>query len=166
MNEHPANLDRRLGPTAAETHRRDLSQRTRGEQDELLEAMHRLEAALASPAPGRAENWAVRVGKELSFVQIALQSHILSAEGSQGLFEELDRFSPAKQRKVDELRQEHYRLLEMAASLSSGLNSGCDSDFAALRREATGFLNTLRHHHAAEVDLIYECFWLDIGVGD
>ena len=46
------------------------------------------------------------------------------------------------------------------------LESGRDSDFAALRREATALLNALRQHHAAEVDLIYECFWVDIGVGD
>jgi hypothetical protein len=39
-------------------------------------------------------------------------------------------------------------------------------DYEALRHEAASFLSLLRQHHAREVDLIFECFWTDIGVGD
>jgi hypothetical protein len=35
-----------------------------------------------------------------------------------------------------------------------------------LRADAAKFLSAIRRHHGWEVDLIYECFWLDIGVGD
>ena len=39
-------------------------------------------------------------------------------------------------------------------------------DLIALREQAEQLLSAVRRHRAREVDLIYECFWLDIRVGD
>jgi hypothetical protein len=167
MSERPVQLNESPdAETAQQRHQQSLSKRTHTEQEDLLQAMHRLEAALASPAPNREENWAARVGKDLAVVQRALKSHVDSAEGPNGLLEELIRSSPRMQRRVENLRAEHQRLLLIAANLALGLQAGPPHNFAALRREATALLNALRHDHATEVDLIYECFWLDIGVGD
>jgi hypothetical protein len=147
---------------------REASRNTQAEFDHLLEAMHRLEAALGSPAPFREPLWANRASRELAEVRKSLESHILSSERSGGLLEELNLASPRVAERVDALRQEHSQLLERFTRLERSL-APSDSqapDFTSLRREADALLTALRRHHALEVDLIFECFWTDIGVGD
>lgn len=148
-------------------HQAELSQRTQVEHDDLLSCMHRLEAALASPAPGRERDWAQRACSELIEVEASLRRHVASAEGERGLFAELDLAQGSVPARVAKLRGEHDQLLEQAQRLTQHLRS-LDPlpDFATLRSEAAELLSALRRHHASEVDLIYECFWLDIGVGD
>lgn len=143
------------------------SQRTRRELDDLVAAMQRLDAALASPAPSRERRWASRINQELSLVRESLEAHILSAEGPNGLFGELDLTRPTVANRLAQLRYEHSRLLEMAAELCSCLEpDGGLPDYSSLRSQAAEFLTALRRHHAAEVDLVFECFWTDLGVGD
>jgi hypothetical protein len=144
-----------------------VSRHTRRQHDELLLAIHSLEAALSSPAPGREKQWAARARRELNTVRESLERHILSAEGNSGLFSELDMTRPCIAVRVEELRQEHRRLLDQARKLEQELEpNGAGHDFASLRADAAKFLSAIRRHHGWEVDLIYECFWLDIGVGD
>lgn len=149
------------------SHQVELSERTQLEHDDLIVCMHRLEAALASPAPGREPEWATRASRELREVQASLKRHIASAEGEHGLFAELDLTQGSAPARVTNLRQDHVCLLEKAEQLSQNLlQQGKLPDFAALRLEAEELLAALRQHYSSEVDLIYECFWLDIGVGD
>ena len=144
-----------------------ISERTQLEHDDLIECMHRLEAALASPAPGRQREWARRAGTELQAVEASLRRHIASAEGERGLFAELDLSRGGIPVRVAGLRREHEILLEQARRLTENLRQPYPlPDFVSLRREAEELLAALRQHHAREVDLIFECFWLDIGVGD
>ena len=80
---------------------------------------------------------------------------------------ELDITRPRIAARVEALRQEHRALLQQLNTLREGLvPQSATHDFSALRRQAEQFLSAIRRHHALEVDLIYECFWLDIGVGD
>lgn len=155
--------------TTTRTHeQQNVSQRTRVEHDELLIAMHKLEAALGSPAPGRESNWARRVIGDLVSVDSALRAHVASAESETGLFLELLLVRPEMTGgRIERLRKEHGQLLERAASLAGSLNQGDGIlDFAALRRQAAELLTAIRSHHAHESDLIFECFWTDIGCGD
>lgn len=155
--------------TTTRTHeQQNVSQRTRGEHDELLIAMHKLEGALGSPAPGRESNWARRVIGDLASVSIALRAHVASAEGETGLFSELLLVRPEMTvARIERLRIEHGQLLEQAAALAGSLGQDdCVPDFAALRRQAAELLAAIRTHHAHESDLIFECFWTDIGCGD
>jgi len=148
-------------------HQAGLSKKTQLEHDDLVECLQRLEAALASPAPGREFEWAGRAGAELLKIEASLQRHILSSEGEGGLFAELDLSRGAVPARVEKLRREHEQLLEHAKRLVQRIQNGEQlPDFAAIRREAADFLAAVRHHYSKEVDLIYECFWLDIGVGD
>ena len=157
-------LPRDGGPSSRQL---DVSQRTRQEYDHLLIAMQQLEAALASPAPAREHRWAARAGKDLVAVRDSLEAHILSAEGPGGLFAELSLTCPPVSRRISELRHEHSRLLQMAEDLCLALQPrDLTPDFTALRLQATEFLNLLRQHYGAEVDLVFECFWTDLGVGD
>src|SRR5262245_61907049 len=94
-----------------------FAQQTRAEHDALLEAMHRLEAALAAAAPGREREWNSRAFAALRTVHKALETHIASAEGPQGLFAELDLTRPALVRRVERLRHDHFDLLQRAEGL-------------------------------------------------
>lgn len=152
---------------SASAHQAELSQRTRIEHDDLLLAMNRLEAALASPAPGRAAAWAHRVARELPLVCNHLRSHAESAEGANGLYAELTSARPEIAYRVEQLRTEHARLLDLAAALSDSIQETAgDLNFSDIRGQAAQLLSAFRGHHAREVDLIYECFCTDIGVGD
>ncbi len=144
-----------------------LSRRTRGEHDFLLEAMHRLEAALASPAPGREGPWSGRVGHELRPVRDYLRAHVESAEGAEGLCRELAAAQPELGYRVEQLRIEHAKLLEMGSALARSVEPAeALADFSSIRQHAADLLAAIRSHYAREVDLIYECFCTDIGVGD
>jgi hypothetical protein len=153
--------------SARSAEQQESSARTRREHSELLAAMHRLEAALASPAPTREMQWKSRAAQDLEEVRAILEAHVLSAEGLGGLFAELEMASPHVAHRVAELRKEHSAFLEALVRLERGF-SGEDATpgHELLRREAATFLSALRQHHAQEVDLIFESFWRDIGVGD
>ena len=158
----------RAGDAAANLKSRQdqASQNTRSEYDALLLAMQALEAALASPAPARERSWAQRARNELADVRTALEAHVLSAEAPEGLLHELLLAAPGAAARIDELRGEHSHLILSARGLEEGLANQADGDVNALRREAARLLTAMHQHHAAEVDLIFECFWTDIGVGD
>ncbi|HJT31427.1 MAG TPA: hemerythrin domain-containing protein [Pirellulales bacterium] len=158
----------RLAGRAGAAAQRDwLSRRTRGEHDVLLETIHRLEAALASPAPGREGPWSGRVAHELRPVLGYLRAHVDSAEGVEGLCRELEASRPELAYRVEQLRFEHAKLLEMATALTrSAAPAETIADFSSIRQHAAELLGAIRSHYAREVDLIYECFCTDIGVGD
>ena len=154
-------------PHAQQVRQQSVSRQTRHEHAGLLAAMHELEAALVSPAPGREHRWAARARQEILRLQQLLEEHILSAEGPGGLFEELAVTRPTNCQRVAELRCEHSQLLQMAKDLAESLYAASEPpDFSVRREQAARFLAMLRRHHAAEVDLVFECFWVDLGVGD
>jgi len=161
-----------LGPTvplAAAERQQGLARQTRQEHDDLLTAMHRLEAALAAAAPGREQAWNARVLSELSGVQEALARHVASAEAPQGIFAEIDLSRPTLSRRVERLRQEHAELICQADALRKRIEPGGPDerpDFADIRQRAAWLLRALRHHQALETDLIFESFCTDIGAGD
>lgn len=147
--------------------RGELSRRTRAEHDDLIAAIHMLEAALGSPAPQREEAWTNRVARDLRLVCDHLRAHIESAESSEGLCGELSMARPELAYRIEQLRMEHARLLETAVALAQSLHTvELVAEFAAVRQRAAELLASVRGHHAREADLIYECFCTDIGVGD
>lgn len=161
-------------PTARQT---TLSQRTRSEQDALLVAMQRLEAALAGAASGREQAWNARVLKDLAGVQECLTRHVASAEARDGLFAEIDLSRPTLVRRVERLRQEHAELLKQATALQQRVEQrycvewvadtvADRADTAEIRQLAMELLSALRHHRAQEADLIFETFYTDIGACD
>ncbi|HXG12053.1 MAG TPA: hemerythrin domain-containing protein [Gemmataceae bacterium] len=148
---------------------RRLARLTRQEHDALLAAMHRLEAALAAAAPGREQAWIARVRDDFGAVHEALAQHVASAEGPGGLYEEIDTTRPTLTRRVDRLRQEHAALLRQAGALREQIASdslGEPPRYPVIRQRAAELLNALRHHQAAEADVIFESFYTDIGAGD
>jgi hemerythrin-like domain-containing protein len=69
--------------------------------------------------------------------------------------------------RIGELRCEHSQLLQTARELANALYATPElPDFSARREEVAQFLAMLRRHHAKEVDVVFESFWVDLGVGD
>ena len=148
---------------AIQLHREMLTERARARHDALSAAIARLERALAAPAPQREKPWSQRVATDLLLVRDAIRAHVHDAEESRGLFEEVPTSTPRLSSLVTALMEEHASLTTRAAALAERLAAGSAVDFGALRREAAGLLADLRAHQAAEADLLYEAFWVDLG---
>jgi hypothetical protein len=152
-------------PTAAGERRQRLARQTRSEYDAVLDAVHRLEAALVSAAPGRECDWTARVVQELAGVQQALRRHADSARCPRGLWAALECDLPRLAGRVERLRRENADLLQQAQALTR-LLAHHDRDerpnCADVRLRAAWLLGALRHHQALEADLIYETFCLDV----
>ena len=145
-----------------------LPDRTHGEHDHLLAAIHRLEAALASAATCQ-RAWADRVGDELKPVADVLELHVTSAESPDGLLAETDKVSPRLEYRLEQLRREHAGLRTQLRGLQQQIQHHGDDEkpnCQDIRRRAARMLDALRHHQAQENDLIFGSFFADIGVGD
>lgn len=157
------------GPQALTARQAEVAHQTRQRHDALLEAMHRLEAALASAAPGREKTWNERVARRLTALVERLREHVEAADAPDGLLAVIDATRPTLLHRVDRLRQQHADLLQQARSLQEQVlhhGDGEVPDFRDIRQRAMWLLNALRHHQAQETDLIFESFYTDIGVGD
>ena len=148
---------------------KNSSQQTRTEHDALVDAMHRLEEALASAAPGREREWNQCVTANLHAVADLLEEHVNLADAADGLLADIETTRPALMHRVERLRHEHQDLLQQARALHRQIaqrGEGELADFRDVRHRTTWLLNYLRHHQAAETDLMFEAFSRDIGVGD
>lgn len=160
---------RSASPSDSQNDRDTLVQQARAEHDALFDAIHRLEAALASAAPGRERGWNQQVVEKLRAVVDLLDEHARSAEAADGLLAMIGDAQPRLLHRVERLRREHVDLLEQARALMRHLeHHGQDElpNFRDNRHRTTWLLNALRHHRAAATDLIFEAFATDIGVGD
>lgn len=135
----------------------------------LLDAMHRLEAALATAAPGREEAWRKRVAAELATLRNVLATHVASTESRKGMFVDVESTEPALHHRIERLRHEHADLMRQAESLETHLapsTPGHPFNFHDIRQRAGWLLTALRHHQALEADLVFELYDSDVGVGD
>jgi hypothetical protein len=157
----------RTSPHAPE--RQKLIQQARAQHDALLDAIHRLEAALTSAAPGREQVWNRQVIEKLGAVVDLLDEHAHSAEVKDGLLEIIGGAQPRLLHRVERLRREHVALHEQASALIRQIDHHAAEetpDFHDIRQRTTWLLAAVRHHRAAAADLIFEAFSTDIGVGD
>lgn len=146
-----------------------LIKQARVDRDALVLAMQSLEAALASPAPGRERLWLMQVANALDGLAEAMRQHLTSTEGPGGLYQAVDQTWPTLAYRAQRLRKEHASLVDQVNALRQQCTCyGPDEtpDYHDLRRRAHWLLTALRHHQAAEADLIFEAFYTDIGIGD
>ncbi|MBI3463785.1 MAG: hypothetical protein HY000_12120 [Planctomycetes bacterium] len=83
---------------------------TQAGRNVLLHAMHRLEEALVTAAPGRERAWAKRVSEELLQVEQALNDHAMT-EAQDELFATILDAKPNLFHRVERLRREHSDLM-------------------------------------------------------
>jgi len=135
------------------------------DHEEILSAVHRLEAALASPAPGREAAWKLRAGAALVGVLDSLNVHRESAENEGGVIAEAEALL-GRPPALASARSQHVGLLKDAGKLLADLEGRRDDaklTCEAVRERAWRLASALRNHQALEADLILEAFDLDIG---
>ena len=155
--------------TASQARKETLTQQTRRDHDALLDAIHQLEAALASAAPGREQDWRHRVHQTMEGVSDLLGQHVATAEASDGLLVEIDTLRPELCYRVKRLRHEHDDLLQHTRALMRHMAHQGDEEtpnFQDIRQRAAWLLHALRHHQAVETDLVFEAFWTHTGTVD
>jgi hemerythrin-like domain-containing protein len=156
-------------PSVSQARKEALTQQTRRDHDALLDAIHQLEAALASAAPGREQDWRRRVHQTVQGVSDLLREHVSTAEAPDGLLAEIDTLCPELFYRVQRLRHEHDDLVQHTRALMRRIEHQGDEEtpnFQDIRQRATWLLNALRHHQAVETDLVFETFWTNIGTVD
>lgn len=155
--------------TVANMREEALARQTWAEQDALLIAIRSLEAALATAAPDREPLRAQPVAEMLEAVADALAEHVASTEDPDGLFAEIDDTWPTMAYHIERLRREHGELIGQARALALRVEYSVKHDslhFHDFRLRAALLLTELRHHRAAEWELIHESFFVELGVGD
>ncbi|MBM3458194.1 MAG: hypothetical protein FJX77_06650 [Armatimonadetes bacterium] len=148
-----------------ENHRRASERASRG-HNSLVEAMHRLEAALASPAPGREAEWAAHVLQDLETLLSVVQALREAVEGPGGLYEQVTETRPEASLRTMYLRDSNRYLADHARLLveeTERIARGEAAAFMAVRTHAAELLKELRQQQAREVDLVFETFQRDIG---
>ena len=152
----------------AENKQRLIAQ-VRAQHDELLEAIYRLELALASAAPRRDRVWNKRVIEELEKASDLLDEHFRSIESDDGLLSMIISAQPRLAHGADRLGREYSNLVQQARSLERQLAHHGEGDLPSFRDVCKGLrslLNALSNHRADANDLVFEAFSTDIGIGD
>jgi len=138
------------------------------EHDCIVEAMHVLEKALASPAPGREAEWKQRAGAALAVVVDYVRQHVESSEADGGLLAEVE-VKVGLTRDVQSARRDHKQILVNADHLLRDLSEHAGDIVLPtheVRHRTNDLSASLRHHQWREADLIMSVFDLDIGSGD
>jgi hypothetical protein len=143
----------------SESQRAGLDTR-RVDQDRTLAAMHRLEAALASAAPGREGSWRDEVLASLNVLDEATREESENADLPDSLLSDIARTQPRLRNRVRGVRLQYRQLRDTVASLRRELGGQGDLvDFADLRERLAWLMTALRHQRARESDLIYEAYY-------
>ena len=133
----------------------------RADQDRTLVAMHQLEAAIGSAAPGRELAWRDEVLAALSALDEVTTLETDNAERPDSLLADIARTQPRLRNRVRGVRMQYRQLRDTVASMRHELTDAGDHpvDFADLRQRVGWVLSGLRHQRARESDLIYEAYY-------
>jgi len=133
----------------------------RSDQDRTLGAMHRLEEALESAAPGRERRWRDEVMSGLVVLGEATAQEAENADRPDSLLSDIAHDQPRLRNRVRGIRTQYQQLHERIEGLERELRQPQDAapDFSDLRQRLTWVLTALRHVRARESDLIYEAYY-------
>ena len=139
---------------------------SRGDRDRALDAMHALEAAVATAGPGREQDWrrSVRAALEALTTAVAEQHDTYARRDS--LMAQLAQDDPRLRTWV---RQLHHRWGSLAATTRDLADDLRDKQPTGSRsiddiREQVRWISAaLQHHRAREADLIFAALGVEIG---
>lgn len=131
------------------------------DRDRTLAAMHRLEGALGSAAPGREAAWRAEVLGALGVLDEATTEEARNADRPDSLLSDIARTQPRLRNRVRGVRAQYRQLREALALLRQEIQDQDPApvDFAALRQRMAWTLAALRHPRCRESDLIYEAYY-------
>jgi hypothetical protein len=138
----------------------------RADQDRTLVAMHVLEAALESAAPGREHGWRDRVDAALQELETVVEVEHANARKPDSLLADLERSHPRLRSRVHGVQAQYGIIRNTLAAIRRELAASTAEtpDFADLRQRLSWLLSTLRHQQARESDLLYEAYRDAFGV--
>jgi len=134
----------------------------RTDQDRTLDAIHSLEAALGSAAPGREGNWQADVLAALTNLDEATLEEQHNADQVDSLLSDIARTQPRLRNRVRGLRSQYRQARDTIQTLREELDAPRDDDhldYADVRQRLTWLLSALRHQRSRESDLIYEAYY-------
>lgn len=129
-----------------------------------LDAVHRLEAALAVAAPGREKSWRDDVLGALATLEGAMLVESVNAARPDSLLSDIKRTQPRLRSRVRGINMQYRQLCDALGSLRHELDptkgeSSPPPDFADIRQRLAWLLTALRHQRARESDLIHEAYF-------
>jgi hypothetical protein len=139
---------------ALETHDTD--------QDRTLDAIHRLEAALGTAAPGREDNWLADVLAALIKLDEATSDEQGNADEVDSLLSDIARTQPRLRNRVRGLRAQYRHVRDTIETIRDELavrTQDHHPDSADVRQRLAWLLAALRHQRSRESDLIYEAYY-------
>ena len=133
----------------------------RADQDRTLAAMHELEAALGSAAPGRESSWRAAVLAALIVLDEATDDEYGNATNPDSLLSDIKRTQPRLRTRVRGLRTQYVHLRQTITSMRAELAKPDDdgTDYADVRQRLAWLLTALRHQRTRETDFIYEAYY-------
>jgi chromosome segregation ATPase len=157
MNDEPTS--QKKGSEFTPEQRAGLDTR-RADQDRTLDAIHRLEHALAAAAPRREEAWRDDVVAALDTLEQATTEEERNAALPESLLSDIARTQPRLRNRVRGLRAQYRQLRDSIAAIRRELQEPeAHLDVADLRQRLAWLLGVLRHQRARESDLIYEAYY-------
>jgi hypothetical protein len=133
----------------------------RADHDRTLAAIHDLEAALGTAAPGRESAWLAAVLAALIILDEATDDEYANAAQPDSLLSDIKRTQPRLRTRVRGLHTQYAHLRQTITSMRAELAKpdDNDTDFADVRQRLAWLLTALRHQRARESDLIYEAYY-------
>lgn len=131
----------------------------RADQDRTLDAVHRLEAALAA-ASRREPAWRADVAAALDALDTATRDEQHNADQPESLLSDIARTQSRLRPRVRGLRAAYQQLRDTIGALTAELADGDeDLDVTDIRQRLGWLLTAVRHQRARESDLIYEAYY-------
>lgn len=146
----------------------------RFDRDATLDAMHRLEAALAVAAPGREMAWRDDVLTALGELDTVMSTEAANAAEPDSLLSDLRRSQPRLRSQARGVQLQYRQVTDAIAALRDeltvdradhrGTGDGDTPDVGDIRHRLAWLLMALRHQRARESDLIHEAYYDAFGV--
>jgi len=139
----------------------------RAQHDVLRRLRHSLDDAITAPSMD-SEVWVSQLCTVLTKLGRIFGRHVAEAEGPDGSLVEIMQLKPHLQPHVRKIKDEHLTLGGRIAELCASAKACHDIDYSTvedLRIEAGKLADAIALHQAAGVDLVYEAYLREEGVG-
>ena len=139
----------------------------RAQHDALRRLRHSLDDAITAPSMD-SEVWASQLCTVLTKLSRIFGKHVAETEGPDGSLVEIMQMKPHLQPRVRKIKDEHVVLGGRIEALCASAKACHGIDYSTvedLRVEAGKLADAIRLHQATGVDLVYEAYLREEGVG-
>jgi hypothetical protein len=138
----------------------------RAQHDALRRLRHALDDATTAPSMDH-EDWAGHLSRVLTKLGRIFGKHVSETEAPDGSLDEIVQIKPHLQSRVRKIMDEHVSLRCRIDQLNEAVKvcGITDETIEDLRIEAGNLADAIRLHQAKGVDLVYEAYLREEGVG-